>query len=122
VPIQSLVPFGLDNAHAKIGGMKMKTNINNAGFEKDVAGGRADRHGLEMIIVRQFRDWIRHPGTLDRVFGPQLSPLEKQNKIRRVFGMEPLTKADIPPGEDWETPEPRRLISRIKRVKETFGF
>jgi hypothetical protein len=79
--MESLVPWELDNAHAKIGGMKMKTNMKNAGFEKAVGGGRADRHGLEMAIVRQFRDWIRHPGTLDRVFGPQLSYLEQRNKI-----------------------------------------
>jgi hypothetical protein len=103
-------------------GMKMKTNLDHATVEKAVARGRADRRGLEMKIVRQFRDWIRHPGTLDRVFGPPLSYLEKENKIRRILGIDLLTKADIPPGEDWETPQPHTLMGRKERVDEIFGF
>jgi len=45
----------------------------------------------------------------------QLSRLEMDNKLRGCLGLAPLTKKDIPPGEDWETVPPHILLTRKER-------
>jgi hypothetical protein len=85
--------------------------IDPAKFGKFKAGGR----GLQRQMVRLFRTWLHDPQTLDWLYGRQLSRLAMENKMRGCLGLAPLTKKDIPPGEDWETVPPHILLTRKER-------
>ncbi len=91
----------------------MKTSTS----ENGEAGRAQTRREWEMKIVRQVRDWIRAPGTLDRVFGPLPTYLEQRNRVRKIFGQPPLTKDDAPPGEDWEARPPRVFMTRKEHAR-----
>ncbi len=110
---------GENPGSAKVG---VIVNMNTIKNHKGRAGTQSGRRKMELKIARLVRDWIRTPGTLDAVFGPLLSPFEQRNKIRHIMGLKPLTRADIPPGEDWDTPQPRVLMSRIERVNRMLGY
>jgi hypothetical protein len=97
----------------------MKTSIDTAATKNIGSAPAATRRRLERKIVGQFRAWIHDSATLETLYGPNLSYLEKTNRMRGILGVEPLTRADIPPGEDWETPEPRRIIgSKERRARQ----
>jgi hypothetical protein len=76
-------------------------------------------------IAQECRDWVRQQPVQHKVFGHRKSYFEKRNEIRRILGMEPLTRKDIPPGEDWDTIPPRptrrnrrEIINAILRTDE----
>jgi hypothetical protein len=83
-------------------------------------GSGRSRRQIEIRIARLFRSWIRREDVLHRVFGPPLSYFEQQNRARAIFGMTPLTRADIPPGEDWDIIPTR--AERKKAFRKILGF
>ncbi len=75
-------------------------------MKKKSGAGRAKRRA-QMKIARQFWAWVQMQETQDKLFGRRLSYFETTNKMRSILGLDPLTRADIPPGEDWDTIPPR---------------
>ena len=83
------------------------------------------KHDSERKIVQQFLAWAQQSQTLDMLYGPRMSYFEKRNKEREILGMQPLTRADIPPGEDWDTIPPRTHRTRQQReqaIRELLGI
>jgi len=67
-----------------------------------------------VTIARHCLSWARQPEMREKLFGRGESWLEIHNKVRKVFGREPLRLEDLPPEDHWEavpTPKERKIAT-----------
>ena len=68
-----------------------------------------ERGKSEERMRKQFEEWLKEPGTNERLCGKELSPEERERRMREIFGLPEKGRGGI-------SPETREEIERAMRI------